>query len=161
MCRHWLAWPDGTHLLGRVVANGEDKVHLRRPGLCELFPVLASQTLRRQVCLLNQFERLRAHNSRRVTSRAVSCEEVLALTVENCLGHDGTRRIPRAQEQNVVVRLHARPALTENLGSLPSLTTRRRTSSFCRLRALCLRRPHEATHEFAICSPRPRSHMRT
>ena len=42
--------------------------------------------------------------------RAVACEVQAAFSVQNGLGHDGTRRIPRAQEENVVVRFDARHA---------------------------------------------------
>src|SRR5882762_3975228 len=98
MCRHWLSGPNGTHFLGGVVANGENEIHLRRSGLCELFPVLAAQAFHGQACQANQLESFRTHDSRRVASRAESCEKRPALTVENCLGHDGTSRIPRAQE---------------------------------------------------------------
>jgi len=33
MCGHGLPGPDGARLLRRVVANGEDEIHLRRSGL--------------------------------------------------------------------------------------------------------------------------------
>ena len=39
---HGLPGPKGTHFLGGVVTNGEDKIHLRRSRLCKLFPILAA-----------------------------------------------------------------------------------------------------------------------
>src|SRR6266850_2383782 len=88
----------GAPKMNFVVADGENEIHLRRSGLCELLPVLAAQAFHGQACQANQLESFRTHDSRRVASRAESCEKRPALTVENCLGHDGTSRIPRAQE---------------------------------------------------------------
>ena len=45
---HGLAGPHGTNLLGRVVANSEDEIHLQRPGLCKLSPALTAEAFRRQ-----------------------------------------------------------------------------------------------------------------
>src|SRR6266852_695737 len=98
MRRHRLPGPDGTHFLSRAVANGENKIHFWSAGLCELLPALAAQVFGGRVRHFNQLERLGSHHSRRVTSRAVSCENGLAFTVENGFSHDGARGISRAQE---------------------------------------------------------------
>lgn len=37
-----------------------------------------------------------------MASRAVRVEGGLALLLEDRLGHDGARRVPRAEEQNVI-----------------------------------------------------------
>src|SRR5207249_11755474 len=94
-------------------------IPIRRPPRSTLFPYttlfrsLAMQAICGQSRHLNLLERLQAHNSGRVASRAVSREKRLPLAVENRLGHDRTRRIPRAQEQNVVSTLHCRHLLAE------------------------------------------------
>src|SRR6266436_1163857 len=106
MCRHRLARPYRTHFLRRVVANSEDKIHLRRFGLCKLFPTLAAQAFRGQVRQFDQLERFRTHSSQWVAARAVPCEDWPALAIENGLRHDRPSRIPRAQEQNIVAPLH-------------------------------------------------------
>ena len=79
MRRHGLPRPDGTRFLRRIVANGEDKIHLWGSRLCELFPALAAQAPSRQVRHFDQFQRFRPHDSRRVTSRTVTCEKGLPL----------------------------------------------------------------------------------
>src|SRR5260370_15451650 len=108
MRRHRLPRPDGTHFLLRIVANGEDKIHLRRFRFGKLFPALAAQIPSRQVRHFDQLERFRPHNSRWVASHAVSGEKWLAFAVKNGLRHDRPGGIPGAQEQHAVVPLHRR-----------------------------------------------------
>src|SRR5208337_2282026 len=108
---HRLAGPDGTHLFSRVVANGEDKVHLGRSRLCKLFPVLAAQAIRGQMRQLNLLERLWTNAPRGLASRAIGNKVGAALMIENRFGHDGASRIPCAQEENIVVCLHGGHAL--------------------------------------------------
>ena len=47
-----------------------------------------------------------ANRPRRMTSGAVGGEGGLSFVVEDCLRHDRTRRVSRAQKQNVVVSIH-------------------------------------------------------
>ena len=102
MRRHRLARPDGTHLLGRVVADREHEIHLGRSGFCELIPVLAAQALRRKMSEFDLLERLGPNPPGGVAARTVGGERRLALAVEDRLGHDRTRRIAGAQEEHVV-----------------------------------------------------------
>src|SRR5260370_737812 len=132
MRRHRLPRPDGTHFLLRIVANGEDKIHLRRFRFGKLFPALAAQVPRRQVRHFDELERFRPHNSRWVASRAVSGEKWLAFAVKNGLRHDRPGGIPGAQEQHAVVPLHRRRPSDEKARSPRSIATRRSATSFRR-----------------------------
>src|SRR6266571_9054277 len=124
MRRHRLPRPDGTHFLRRIVANGEDKIHLRRFRFGKLCPALAAQVPRRQVRHFDQLERFRTHNSRWVASRAVSCEKWLAFAVENSLRHDRPGGISRTQKQYVVACLHCRHLMAEKARPRRSIATR-------------------------------------
>src|SRR5260370_16809418 len=100
---HRLPWPDRADFFRRVVAEGNDKVELRRTRLGEVIPTLAPQTLRRNPPSFESFQRLRPDRARRMTSRAVRREPRLAFKVQNRFGHDGPRRVSRTKKQNVVV----------------------------------------------------------
>src|SRR3984893_19536844 len=98
--------PDRAGFFGGVFANREDKLHLGSAGPREFIPALAAQAdcgNPRQFKLLQRFG---MHRPRGMTSRAVGGEDRLSFVVEDCFGHDGTRRVTRTQEQNVVVSFH-------------------------------------------------------
>jgi hypothetical protein len=111
MRRHGLARPDGTDLLGGGVAHGKNKMQWRRIGLRELVPRFAAQSLGRKPREFQLPERLRMHETGRVAAGAVCNEIRKAFPLQDGLGHDGARRVPRAEKENVVACDHGWPPL--------------------------------------------------
>src|ERR1700674_635238 len=103
---HGLAGPYGADFAGGVIANGENKIHLRSARLCEFIPTLAAKIFHRNARQLNLPQRLRTDYSRWMAARAIGDEVGPAFPIENRFGHDRTRGISRAQEKDVVVFLH-------------------------------------------------------
>src|SRR5258708_37669799 len=103
---HRLTLPDRAHFFGGAVTDRKDEVKLgsSRPG--EFIPSLASQACAGQTRPLELLQRLRSNLSRRMTSCTIGGECRLALVVQDRLGHDGPRRVSRAQKQNVVMCRH-------------------------------------------------------
>jgi hypothetical protein len=99
--RQGMSGPNRADFAGRPVAHGKHEVHFRRAGLSELVPTLAAQAVRRHVGTRYLSERLRVDMAGRVAPRAKAREVRRALPIQNCLGHEGARRISGAQEQNV------------------------------------------------------------
>ena len=98
--------PGRADFLGSVVANREDELHLGSAGTREFIPALAAQAdcgNARQFKLLQRFG---MHRPRGMTFCAVGGEDRLSFVLEDRFGQDGTRRVTRAQEQNVVVSFH-------------------------------------------------------
>src|ERR1700675_1101577 len=106
MCGQRLPRPDWTHFFSRVIANRENKIHLRRSSFCEFVPVLAAQAVDGHLRQLKLFKRLWPYNSRGVASRTIGREAGLALMVQNGFGHDGSSRISGAKKKHVGANLH-------------------------------------------------------
>ena len=80
-----------------------------------------------------------------MTSGAVGGEDGLSFVIEDRFRHDGARRIPRAQEQNVVVSFHVQSQIPREQTSV----TARRTTA-CLLRLFRFHRAHKGAHELLI-----------
>src|ERR1700693_119066 len=106
MGRHRLARPDRTYFSGGVVANGEHKIHLRRPWFPKFIPRFAAKALCGQTSNLELFQCFRPHQSRTMASGAISGEVGPTLTIEDSLGHYGASGIARAEKQYVVGSSH-------------------------------------------------------
>ena len=100
--------PHRTNLRRRRIANGKYKLHLRRAGHREFIPALAPQSLSRQPRQLKLLQCVRIHSTGRMAARAERAKVGLAAAIQDGFRKDGTRRIPRAQKQNVVSVAHER-----------------------------------------------------
>src|SRR6202521_6400469 len=103
---HGMSGPDRANLLGSVVANREDELHLGGAGARELTPALARQAGCGNACQLKLLQRFGMHRPRGMTSGAVGGEDRLSFMVEDGFGHDGTCRVSRTQKQSVEVSFH-------------------------------------------------------
>ena len=104
---HGLAGPDGADFFRGVIADGENKIHSRRVGLRKFFPAFAARSFGGKVRGAGAALGLGAHGAGRKTSGAVRGEMRVTLTVEDCFGHDGPRRISGAEKQHVEVSSHS------------------------------------------------------
>src|SRR5580693_1131420 len=98
---HGLSGPHGADFAGGVVAHREHKIHLWRTGSGKFIPTLAAKIFHRHACQLDLFKRLGPDAPGGMTPRAISMEEWKSLPAENRFGHDRTRGISRAQEEDV------------------------------------------------------------
>jgi len=104
--RDGLAGPDRTGRFGGVIAHGDNEMKLRGAQLCELIPRLAAESFNRQPRRLDHLERMGIDASAGLAASAVSREVGPPFVVHEGLGHDGTRRVPRAEKKDVVASLH-------------------------------------------------------
>ena len=104
MCGDRLSGPYGTGFLRRVVANGEDEIHLLRPGYREFVPTLAAKSVDWDVRDFQLTQRFGTNRTCRVAACAVGVEGLPPLEVQDRLRHDRVGGVAGAQEQNVVVR---------------------------------------------------------
>src|SRR5271157_4019567 len=100
---HGLSRPERTGFLGGIVANREDELHLGSARLPEFVPAFAAQARCGNASPRKLLQSFGTDHPRRTTSGTVGAESRLSFVVEDRLGHDGTRRVSCAQEQNVVV----------------------------------------------------------
>src|ERR1019366_7608169 len=103
---HGLSRPQRAGFLGGVVANREDEVQLGSAGSPEFVPALTTQAGCGHASQLKLFQPFGTNRPRGMTSCAVGREHRLSFVVEDRFGHDGTRRVSRAKEQNVVMSFH-------------------------------------------------------
>src|SRR6516164_3965342 len=107
MRRDRIARPDRTDLTSRLIADSEDKIHDRHTGAGEFHPTLAAQARYRQVEPIKQINGQLTHCALRETASAVSVELPFTYMIEQGFGEDAARRVPCAQEQDVVdLRIH-------------------------------------------------------
>lgn len=106
MRRHWLSRPIRTLLLRCVVADREDEIEMRRFRSGEFIPGLASEPFSRDSGRLELLQCLRPGLSSWVAPGTIGFENSFSLMVQNCLSHNGSGRIPRAQEKYAVSQLH-------------------------------------------------------
>src|SRR5258708_9253277 len=118
VCGHRMSRPHRAGFPGGVVANREHEVHLGSAGPRKFFPAFTAQAERGYASPLQLLQSFGTNRSRGMTSSAIGREGRLSLVIQDRLPHDRTRRIPRAQEQNIVVTFHVQsPVLTESSGS--------------------------------------------
>src|ERR1700687_5717669 len=103
---HGLSRPERAGFLGGVVANRENKMHLGSAGPPEFIPALTTQSACRDASHLKLLQSFGTNRPRGMTPGAVGREDRFFFVVEDRFRHDGTRRVSRAQEQNVVVSVH-------------------------------------------------------
>ena len=103
---HRLSGPVRTLLLRGVVAYGEDEVELWSTRPRELVPRLAAKVSGRESCRFDLLKCFAPWLSGRMAARAVSRELALAFVVQDCFGHDRTRGVAGAEEENVIVSGH-------------------------------------------------------
>src|SRR5262249_2791445 len=99
---HRLARPQGTGLAGRVVAYREHEVQGRSARLSELVPALRAQAFGLELLSLQQLQRERIYFAGRMAAGAECTEAAGARSVQIGLGEDRSRRVARAEEQDVV-----------------------------------------------------------
>ncbi len=103
---HRVSGPDGAGLARGLVADGENKVHLRRIGRGELVPAFAAQGVRRVADAFELFDGVGVDYPARMAARAIGLEAALAQGVDQSLAHDRARGIAGAQHQYVVNLVH-------------------------------------------------------
>lgn len=108
---HRLARPYRADFLRGRVAHGEYEVQWRRPRLREFVPWFAAQSIGGQAGKLQLPQRLRMDETSRVAPGAMGDEVGKSFSVQDGLGHDGTRRVSGAKEENVITRDHNRAPL--------------------------------------------------
>jgi len=110
---HRLTGPYWANFIGSVVANGEQEIELWGIGFREFVPTFAAIAARWNVRDLKLAQCFGAHFSCRVTASAISGELWASLEVHDPLSHDRTRRVPRTEEQDVVMGVHLRRQLQQ------------------------------------------------
>src|ERR1035437_1954800 len=103
---HRLSRPQRAGFLGGVVANREDEVHRGSAGTPEFVPAFTAQAGGGDACHRKLLQRFGTNRPGRMTSSTVGGECRPSFVVEDRVGHDGARRVSRAQEQNVVMSFH-------------------------------------------------------
>src|SRR6516165_1478712 len=106
---HGLSRPNRAELFCGGVADCENKVELGSAGFSELVPVLASQTIYGQLRKFDLMKGFRMHSALWVAPRTIGGQYRRSFFVHYGFGHDGTSRIARTQEQDVVASLHWSP----------------------------------------------------
>jgi hypothetical protein len=106
MRRHRLSRPDRAGFIGRVVADGENEIHLGGAGNREFLPVLRTSEGRVVVEGFQKLERERMDLSFRVRSGRISLEPAGSDTIENRLGKDRPCRIAGAEKKNFIWLTH-------------------------------------------------------
>lgn len=88
---HRMAGPDRADFVRCVVADGEDEIHVRRVGFCELIPGFATSVTGWNPDAFELFDGARIHLAGRMAAGAECVEAALSALVERCFGHDGAR----------------------------------------------------------------------
>jgi hypothetical protein len=118
MRSHRVPRPDRTDFTCCVVADCEDKIELRRAGLGEFVPSLASKAFGWQVFAIQQRQRQGMDRSLGMAPRAEGLEPAVASVVSDGFGEDAASGISGTQEQHVVHAIsHSRPRLVTNISS--------------------------------------------
>ena len=99
--RHRLPRPKGAGFVRRIVANGENEIHLGGIGTRELVPRFRPEAADVVVELLEHFDSIRIDPPARLTTGRISLEAILAEFVHHALCNDRSRRVMRAEEQDV------------------------------------------------------------
>src|SRR5436190_15690850 len=94
--------PDRTGFLRRVVADGEDVIHLRCARAREFFPVLAAIAFEREAVRAQCLERERMYRAFRRAAGAERFEVSAAELREQRLRHDAACGITSTEEEHVV-----------------------------------------------------------
>ena len=103
---HGLAGPVGAGFLGRVVADGEDEVHLGRGGCGELVPGFAAQAGGGYVRKVKLVQRLGPDRAGGMAAGTVGSKNAPALAIQDGLSQNGPRGVPGAEKEDVVVVGH-------------------------------------------------------
>jgi hypothetical protein len=106
MRRHWLARPHRANFARRVIADREYKIHSGSTGLREFTPTLAAQASRCQPRGFKLMNRDRIHAACGMTSRAKRVEIWFTPVVQKRFRQNRAHRIPCAQKQHIIWRLH-------------------------------------------------------
>ena len=107
--RHRLARPERADLRRRVVADGEDEVHVRRARRSELVPAFRAGEGGVVVEPLQEIDGERVRLRLRMGAGRVAPELAGALAVQDRLGHDRAGRIAGAEKQHVIGPVHCNP----------------------------------------------------